>query len=224
MVRPASPPARAAWVCATALLLAVPAVAQPVLTPALPSCVPADGNAATFLNVTSENGLTSVRTYFRKAGEKDFYYMEMRASKAGRHWTVLPVPEDETTAVEIQMAAVDGHGIETRSTVESVPVTGKCRVALTEEQASLASSLVVGETAGAQKEKKVLGFRCVGIVARVDYQDEFRADEQCRRFLLGGRWVVPLALIGVAAGGYAVVEGQEECPPSPCVPCDKTRP
>lgn len=207
-------------ICLTLAAVVWPATllaAPEMFTLTVPSCAPSRGNSVLGLSTTPESGWSSVRTYFRKAGSTDFYYVEMRSAGLGKYWAALPLPEDATTVVEVQMAVRDVEGKETRAPLQKLPVTTSCSLILTPEQDRFAHNLVVGETARSQAGQVVSGFRCDGVVSRIEATGALRPDESCRRILMeqaaaaaneeNKRKVVPLILLG--GGGVALVSHQD---------------
>jgi len=169
------------------------------------------------LSATPETGWSSVRTYFRKAGSPEFYYVEMRSAGRGKYWAALPRPEESTTSVEVQMAVRDVEGKETRTPVQKVPVTTSCSLSLTPEQNGYAQNLVVGETAPNQAGQVVAGFLCEGVISRIDAGGNLKPDDSCRRILMAEgaaaadeenrRRLIPLIILG--GGGVALVSHKE---------------
>jgi hypothetical protein len=205
-----------------ATLLAAPEI----FTLTVPNCAPSGGNSVIALSTTPESGWSSVRTYFRKAGSTDFYYVEMRSAGLGKYWAALPRPEDATAVVEVQMAVRDAEGKETRAALQKLPVTTSCPLILTPEQDRFAQNLVVGETVRSQAGQVVEGFRCDGVISRIEANGSLKPDESCRRVLMAEaaqaadeenrRKVIPLIILG--AGGVALVthkEPPEASPPRP---------
>jgi len=206
-------------VVATALGLATtPAVAQ-MFTLTTPDCASARGNSVINVSITPETGWSSVRTYFRKAGTLEFYYVEMRSAGGGKYWAALPRPEDSTTSVELQTAVRDAEGRETRTPFQKVPVTTSCSLSLTPEQDGYAQNLVVGETVPSQAGQGIAGFVCEGVISRIDARGNLKPDDSCRGILMAEgaaaaedrRKVLPLILLG--AGGVALVNHKD--PPRP---------
>jgi hypothetical protein len=211
---------RMRWPClaVAALLWSASILAAPAtFTLTVPSCAPTRGNSVISLSTVPESGWSSVRTYFRKAGTPDFYYVEMRSAGSGRYWAALPRPEESTATVEVQMAVRDVEGKETRAPVQQVPVTTACLLNLTAEQNGYAQNLVIGETAAGQAGQVVNGFTCDGVISRIDTKGELKPDESCRRVLMAEaaqaadaenrRKIIPLILLG--AGGVALVTHKE---------------
>ncbi len=200
----------------------------PKIAMGVPKCVPRNGNSVVTATVSPETGWSSVRTYFRKVGTKDFYWLEMRNEGAGAYWAVLPKPEESTIAVEMQIAVLDAEGKETRGPLQKASISSPCQVAFTPAQTERASNLVVGETAADQKGGGVFGFKCDGIISRIDARGALTADDYCRKSALamaaadraGKGLVLPLILAGsVGAGaGYAAVKNDEEFDCSSCRP------
>lgn len=210
----------AGWVClvlAAALwTAATPAVAQ-TFSLTVPNCAPTRGNSVINLSATPETGWSSVRTYFRKEGSKEFYYVEMRSTGRGKYWAALPRPEESTTTVEVQMAVRDAEGKETRTPLQKLPVTASCPLNLTPEQNGYAQNLVVGETVPSQAGQVVAGFTCDGVISRIDASGNLKPDDSCRRVLMAAaaaaadeesrRRILPLIILG--AGGAALIKQKE---------------
>lgn len=206
-----------------ALVTAVAAFGQTV-APSWPPCLPSGGNAVVEARLQPETGWASVRTYFRKLGTSDFYFLEMRAAGNGLYWCVLPKPEANTKAVELYLAAKNDQGKEVRSDTTKVDVTIPCQVTLNPEQASLARSLVVGETSPSQQGREVVGFMCDGIISRLTAAGKIVADEFCRK--AGAekaaaekqrKVLVPLLVAG-GVGGAVLLREEEKKEASPSRP------
>jgi hypothetical protein len=210
----------AGWLCLTLVAVLWPvtlAGAPDIFTLTVPNCAPSRGNSVLAVSTTPESGWSSVRTYFRKAGSTDFYYVEMRSAGLGKYWAALPRPEDATTVVEVQMAVRDAEGKETRAPLQKLPVTTSCSLILTPEQDRFAQNLVVGETARSQAGEVVSGFRCDGVISRIEASGALRPDESCRRVLMAQaaaaaddadrRKLIPLVILG--GGGVALVTHKE---------------
>jgi len=210
----------AGWLCLALAVVLWPVTlfaAPDTFTLTVPSCAPSGGNSVLALSTTPESGWSSVRTYFRRAGSADFYYVEMRSAGLGKYWAALPRPEDATTVVEVQMAVRDAEGKETRAPLQKLPVTTSCSLILTPEQDRFAQNLVVGETARGQAGQVISGFRCDGVISRIEATGALRPDESCRRVLMeqaaaaadeeNKRKVIPLILLG--GGGVALVTHKE---------------
>jgi hypothetical protein len=210
----------AGWLCLTLVAVLWPVTltgAPDIFTLTVPNCAPSRGNSVLAVSTTPESCWSSVRTYFRKAGSTDFYYVEMRSAGLGKYWAALPRPEDATTVVEVQMAVRDAEGKETRAPLQKLPVTTSCSLILTPEQDRFAQNLVVGETARSQAGEVVSGFRCDGVISRIEASGALRPDESCRRVLMAQaaaaaddadrRKLIPLVILG--GGGVALVTHKE---------------
>jgi hypothetical protein len=190
-------------------VLAVSAGAQQVvLSTTVPNCIPSNGNAVVSLGVKPDTGWSSVRVYFREHGQDAWYFLEMRSVGMGRYWATLPLPDNGNRAVDIRFVVRDENGVETTSELQQVPVTTDCKQDLTSEQNTFAHNLVVGETTIDQRDKKVYGFQCPGIVSRLQPDGDLRPDAYCRMALLALRppkerllLLLPLALVPGTSGG-----------------------
>jgi len=188
-----------------------------MFTLTVPNCAPTRGNSVINLSTTPETGWGSVRTYFRKAGSSEFYYVEMRSAGRGKYWAALPRPEESTTTVEVQMAVRDAEGKESRTPIQRVPVTASCSLSLSPEQYGFAQNLVVGETSPSQTGQVVAGFLCDGVISRIDASGNLKPDESCRRILMAEavaaadeenrRRLIPLIILG--GGGVALIRHKE---------------
>ncbi|MEW6337375.1 MAG: hypothetical protein ACOY3Y_00825 [Acidobacteriota bacterium] len=205
----------------------------PVLTPKYAACVTPDGNALVRVNITPETGWSSVRAYFRRTANSDFYFLEMRSDGAGNYWATLPLPEQATREIDVQVAVRDAEGKETRAQAGKIPVSGGCAETLTTEQQKFAQNLVVGETMAGQKGTGVLGFRCTGIISRIDSTGQMRPDDYCRGVLVAAAtssapgvtlkdFILPGSIVLGTAGGIAIVR-EDEKPECSCV-CPPCRP
>ena len=211
-------PARLLCLALAAALCPVTLLAAPeIFTLTVPNCAPSRGNSVIALSTTPESGWSSVRTYFRKTGSPDFYYVEMRSAGVGKYWAALPRPEESTTTVEVQMAVRDAEGKETRAPLQKLPVTTSCSLTLTPEQNGFAQNLVVGETTLSQAGQVVAGFRCDGVISRIEANGSLKPDESCRRILMeeaqaaaedeNRRRLIPLIILG--GGGVAIIAPKE---------------
>lgn len=197
--------------------------ATPTILPSVPSCVPRAGNIPVVVMVKPETGWSSVRVYFRRAGNPEWYFLELRAESKGLFWAVLPKPDSGDKAIEYQIVVRDADGKETRAPAERIPVTAECKVPLTLDQSKYAQNLVIGETFADQENARVLGFLCDGIVSRIDLKGVLKPDNECRKVVMaaaaGGHSVLlPLALIGGAGGGIAIIRHHEKQEASPVRP------
>jgi hypothetical protein len=205
------------WLGLTAVLWSAAALAAPPsLTPAIPGCLPAEGNGVISLQVKPENGWSSVRLYFRKVGSPFFYFLEMRSAGSGVYWAVLPRPDDTTTAVEVRLSVKDADGNETTTAVQKIPVTTSCDTVLTLEQSRYAQNLVVGETMENQAGLVLTGFLCDGVISRIDSRGMLKPDESCRRVLMidaataeqqNKQGLLPIILL--AGGGATIIRPAE---------------
>ncbi len=202
--------------------------APPVMTPGAITCVPKDKNTVVSLSLQPETGWSSVRVYFRKNGSPDFYYLELRSDGLGRFWGALPRPEDGTRMVDLQFAAKDGDGVETRSPLQMVNVTSTCPSTLSPEQERFAHNLVVGETVNTQSGAVLTGWQCNGVVSRINVNGQLRPDATCHAVVIAAlakgadRILLPAAILGGAAAGGLIVHAREHTTPSnddcPCNP------
>jgi hypothetical protein len=172
----------------------------------MPSCVPKRANSVVSLVTYPEGTWSSVRTYFRKTGTPDFYYVEMRSVERRSFWAALPRPEDATAAVDVVFAVMDADGREMRTPQVTIPVISPCNATLTGEQARFAQNLVVGETARVQTGLSVMGFLCEGVISRIDFAGKLRPDDVCRSVLIadamaaaGEKSLAPMVLTGGSA-------------------------
>lgn len=208
------------WPClalAATLWPAVLSAAPEMFTLTVPNCAPTRGNSVINLSTTPESGWSSVRTYFRKTGSPEFYYVEMRSAGRGKYWAALPRPEETTTTVEVQMAVRDAEGKESRTPIQKVPVTTSCSLSLSPEQYGFAQNLVVGETSPGQTGQVVAGFLCDGVISRIDASGNLKPDESCRRIEMlqaaaaadeeNRRRLIPLIILG--GGGIAIIKHKE---------------
>jgi hypothetical protein len=166
------------------------------------------------LSIRPESGWSSVRTYFRKSGSPDFYYVELRSAGQGKYWAALPRPEESTVTVEVQMAVRDAEGKESRTPIQNVPVTTSCSWSLSPEQYGFAQNLVVGETSPSQTGQVIAGFLCDGVISRIDASGNLKPDESCRRVEMlkaaaasDRPRLIPLIILG--GGGVALIKHKE---------------
>jgi len=201
---------------AVAMTMSPPLHAQVAsINPNFPTCIPEDGNSVVSAVVTPQSGWATVRTYFRKLGTHDWYWVEARNEGAGAYWGVLPRPQDYTETVEMQIVAKDADGKETKTPIQKVNVTSGCKPVFTVPQSHMSQNLVVGETIIEQRDQEVFGFQCPGVISRVDYTGELKPDEYCRKAAVAGAaWpkgiLIPaLAALGGAGVTYAIVKDCE---------------
>jgi hypothetical protein len=146
--------------------------------------MPQRANSVVSLIAYPEGTWSSVRTYFRKTGTADFYFVESRNVGRGSYWAVLPRPEGATAAVDVFFALMDVEGRETRTPPTTILVTSPRSTTLTTEQTRYAQNLVVGETAKNQSGLSVLGFLCDGVISRMDAAGKLRPDDACRSVMI----------------------------------------
>jgi hypothetical protein len=187
--------------------------APPVVTPRPPACIPTAGNSVVATTIAPASGWASVRVYFRKGGEKQYYYLEARVQGDGRYWVALPKPEFDTKTVDYYLAVEDAGGKVTTTAPQTLQVTGGCSASLTTEEGKYAKNLVIGETFPEQREKQVLGFMCDGIISRINARGDLLPDEQCRKILAAQQrkavWL-PIAAIGSAGSGVVIIHKPEQ--------------
>ena len=209
-----------------AMAVSLPLHAQVAsINPAFPTCIPEKGNAVVSAVVTPQTGWATVRTYFRKVGSRDWYWVEARNEGKGTYWGVLPRAADYTQAVEMQIIAKDADGKETKSPIKKTDVTSDCKPVMTAPQSHMAQNLVVGETIVEQRDQEILGFVCPGVISRVDHTGELKPDEYCRKaaivaaaFPAESLLIPALAALGGAGVTYAIVEDCECDEKSPSRP------
>lgn len=195
------------------LLGASVALAQyPSIEFTAPPCVPPQGSTLVEAKISPAEGWNSIRTYFMRNGRTELYFVEMRATEDGRFWAVIPKPDEDTVAVDFQIAVRDGEGRETRSPAQTVPVVKECRVDLTQDQIALSRNLVVGETLAGQYGGGVLGFLCEGIVLRMNYRGDLRPEDCCCEnamllYAQDKKLLLPLVILGGVGGGMVVSGG-----------------
>jgi hypothetical protein len=163
--------------------------------------------------IVPAGGWASVRVYFRKGGEQQFYYLEQRVAGEGRYWAALPKPEPDTKTVEYYLAVEDADGKVTTSPPQVLQVSSGCSLTLSAEEAKYAKNLVIGETAPEQRDKEVLGFMCDGIVSRINARGDLLPDEQCRKILADQQkravWL-PIAAVGSVGSGVVIIRKGEQ--------------
>lgn len=195
-----------------------PALAgPPEITPSYPKCVPSGGNVPVAVSLQPGVGWASVRTYFRANGKPDWYFLEMRAAGQGKFFTTLPMPLSETKGVDLHVEVRDAENQLTRSADVTANVNSSCEVTLSQEEKKVAQNLVVGETIEGQKDKEVLGFRCEGVVSRIDPRGALRPDEACRKILVvaATKKAVLIPALIVGAGGAAIILTDDKPETSP---------
>jgi hypothetical protein len=115
------------------------------------------------------------------------------------------------------VAAFDGQTrLLAKSDVKATPVTDRCRVDLTPQQAGFAENLMVGETAEWQRGERVFHWECDGVVTRIDPFGVPRADETCRSCLVA--WWKPAAVLGAGAVTGIIIDRNDPKPVSPSRP------
>lgn len=203
---------------------------EPQLTVTPPTCVAPGLSSVVSVALQPETGWSEVRAYFRAAGTPDYYYVVLRNEGSGQYWATLPLPQTDTSAVELYVSAVDAEGVAHDGepvTVQTAPV---CTAALTPAQTSYSQNLVVGETAASQSGQRVAGFLCDGIVSRIIPTGEVRTDAVCRGEALAKAAegageasdkqgiLVPVAVIGAMGAGVVILSDRDEQPVSPSTP------
>ena len=114
-------------------------------------------------------------------------------------------------------AAFDGQTrLLGKSEVKVAPVTDRCRVELTAQQAGFAENLMIGETAEWQRGDRVFHWECDGVVTRIDPFGVPRADETCRSCLVA--WWRPAAVLGAGAVTGIIIDRRDPKPVSPSRP------
>ena len=216
-------------------LFAKPANAQRIaIAPGFPQCIPVTAHALVTAEVTPVNARSFVRLYFRRHGEKDYYFLEMRSGEGSGFWAVLPKPECNTPKVDVYVAVSDASGNVSRTEEQTIEVRSdkKCQVTLTQDEWEYSQNLVIGETAQEQKDQAVLGFCCDGVVARLETDGVVRPDQFCRDQRLAqvpcscctavaaaAPWkrILPWVGVGAVAGGGIVAINED--PKPECSPC-----
>lgn len=147
-----------------------------------------------------------------------------------RHWLLEMNDQDFQRWLEQQtnepaeyfVSVHDAQGQRlSRSETRVTPVKSDCATSLTAEQAGYAENLIVGETAGWQREEQPFHWLCDGIVSRRDQTGIRRVDEVCRTCVIAW-WRRPVALVplGVGVGVVTGILIDEDDPPpaSPITP------
>jgi hypothetical protein len=183
------------------------------LSPA--GCITNDSNAVVAAAVTPDSAWSSVRLYFRRVGDPDFYYLEMRSAGDGAYWAAMPLLDKDTSEIEYYVAVRDAEGRETTAPMERGLVDTACVVQLTEEQMRYAQNLVVGETAALQRNTALSGFLCSGVISRILSTGELMPDEYCRQVLIAAaaasqerQILIPLLVLG--AGGVVAIVNRDK--------------
>lgn len=163
-------------------------------------------NAVINVTISPEVAGAFPRLFFRWTQDEDFYYVPMAPDGNGKYWAVLPEAAEENEQVEHYTALLRPDGqVLAKSESFFTAVTDDCQVRLTPQQAGVAENLVVGETTAEQREDRVIGFLCDGIVTRINPGGVRRADERCRICIV---WVPdnkpPLGIILPAAAGIVL--------------------
>lgn len=203
---------------------------------AAPTCVPSEGNGLFTANLPADTVWAQTRLYFRKAGEADFYFLEMQSDAPGSYWAALPEPSAGTTAVDAHLLATSADGLQVSGGPVTVPVMSNCLTSLTPEQQAFADNLIVGETAPAQRNESLIGWECDGVIMRMDLGGALRPDDVCRKVMMASaaeeaglaatRSSLLLPVLGGAVGGavigyYVGDDNQDpcaDCPVSPVFP------
>jgi hypothetical protein len=118
--------ARTLW--ALALLLALPAGAQPVIEHDDVSCLSRDEFTQFLVDIAPPEEVRAAKIYFRSELYRDFYFVEMvRGTEANRFQAVIPIPSEETRRVVYYIEALDLAFQTGRSPDIVVPVEGDSR-------------------------------------------------------------------------------------------------
>jgi len=183
------------------------------LSPA--GCVTNDSNTVVAASVAPDGAWSSVRLYFRRGGETDYYYLEMRSAGEGAYWAALPLLGKDTSAIEYYVAVRDAEGRETTAPMERGVVDTACQVQLAEEQTRYAQNLVIGETAPLQRNTELSGFLCSGVISRILSTGELVPDEYCRQVLIAQaaasqerQVLIPLLILGT--GGVVAIVNRDK--------------
>jgi hypothetical protein len=200
---------RVFFILAAGLLLTCTAAYTQPISLVDPVCIPRKGNGVLRVSISGSVAGQPPRLYFRKKGESPFYWVPLETEPNGRYWAVLPLVDSQNDEVEYYAAVVSVSGkLLIQSKMSFVRVQNDCRVELTHEERGAAETLVIGETASSQYNKKLLGFLCRGIRIRIEPQGVKRADEQCGP--CGLTWLSP----SLAAAGILSLAGAVEASPS----------
>jgi hypothetical protein len=170
-------------------------------------CFPRDDNGRVTATVRNTPPGGTVRLYFRwnEARLEAFYYVDMVTNDGSKYWVLPPQPEDRNNRIEYYVSILDAAGDEVlrepaeTDVVLSAPVTRDCELdpPLTDREDGFRTALTVGETVEEQEDDEVMGFKCPGVIRRINYLGVPRADARCNPCAVA--WWIPLASAAPAA-------------------------
>ncbi len=152
---------------------------------AMPCAAP---NVHPGVSATIANDATSARVYFKAAGERDEYYVDMKPGPRGTMVALLPAPLATTKSFTYRVVAYDKKGKEYASAPVSTDVQVSC-------PNGPEAPIVLGQTVPGQSPVPD-GFQCRNVVSYISSAGEMRDNVECRRILAG----IPASGAGVPAG------------------------
>lgn len=185
------------------------------------SCFKSADNQVVRATTAGEPGGASGRLYFQWSDHPEYYWVDLEHDGPGRFWATPPKPETRNKEVEYYGALLDAAGHEiARSPVRKTKVTSDCQPKLTPQQVGAAQNLVIGETSTKQKDNRVLGFLCDGIVTRVNPENVRRIDDKCRTCVVAWwmRKELLIPVVGAAGIGTVTSIAIDKPEPSPSRP------
>ncbi len=169
---------RASW--PVAVLVAVAAIGNVLAAdrPSTTRCVAADTNPRIEWIVPRESP-KEARVYFRSENAKGEHYVPMRRRAGSPFVAILPKIAAGTTAIDYRVAAPDGKGEYATRLTGRLNVDKACpATALSPAEAKITTALVVGATVDGPAIP--VGFRCDGIIGRINAAGALSAYDACR--------------------------------------------
>jgi hypothetical protein len=141
-------------------------------------CIAAGSQARVDWNAGSSPRPAAVRVYFQSANAKMEHYVEMRSAGNGSYWAVLPKPQAGVSYIDYRVATVEGANDLTRDHGRIALANDCASPRLGSQEASYASSLIVGSAEPVSPVIPV-GFKCDGIIGRINAKGELSAFDAC---------------------------------------------
>jgi hypothetical protein len=157
---------------ASATAFAAPAAPQ--ISHSRLNCVGVGANAKVIAKIANAN---SARVYFSAQNGSE-YYVEMLQRGTNEFWTVLPIADMKTSAINYRIVAKGEGNAQMSTPAVSVPVEANCAsFSLTRDEKRFATNLVIGQTVTAVDALE--GFDCYGVVSTITASGEMRSYNEC---------------------------------------------
>lgn len=170
---------RAAVLIAVVVALAAPMAFAGTAAAPNAACVASSSQARIDWNAGNGPQPAAVRVYFQSSNAKTEHFLEMRQTGKGQFFAVLPKPQGNTATINYRIATVDGTREGLTRLRGSIALSKDCPApGLGALEASYASSLIVGSVEAASPAVPV-GFKCDGIIGRIDAKGQLSAFDAC---------------------------------------------